>query len=225
MDPIFWSLLVIPFLLGSKSSSNSKTSHVHSNIPNDIKNVGNIPFAIGSANSIWPIGKTKNTRWNEVAYKKINGKYNGNPSRAFGAIRSDGDRYHVGIDLYSNDGDPCVACEDGIVLGTQGFLNITKALLFQTSNGIVLLYGEIRNNSWEEFGIKKGSFVKKGYPLCRVGYNEAGTAMLHFETYVKGTDKNIKWSVGQQPSPQILNPTKYLIKCLNNSKNRNILVL
>lgn len=228
MDRLFYPLILLPlFFIGSSDSSAIKSSNNSVKgikIPQDIEKVKNVPFAAGLSSSIWPIAKTKNDRWNEVAYKKTDGSYNGNSSRAFGSLRSGGDRYHVGIDLYCDDGDPCIACESGVIIGTQGFLNITKALLLQTDTGVVLLYGEIRNNSWEEFNISKGVRVKKGQPLCRIGKNQTGSAMLHFETYKKGTTKNYSWYVGQNPNSSILNPTKYLLRCLENSKNREILV-
>lgn len=185
---------------------------------NLVKQVSNIPFALGECNALWPV-LTNNSRAYEVPYKNLEGKYvNGNSSRAFGATRGSGERYHAGIDLYCNDQDVCIAVEDGTVVGIQGFLNITKALLLQTKSGIVVLYGEIEDGSWNDFAIKKGSIVKKGQKICRIGKNQAGTQMLHFETYVKGTTKNSSWAIGKNPPTSILNPTKYLLNIASTKK-------
>lgn len=217
MDPIYLSILLIPFIFSKKKERISSSSNSYLDSLNYIKAIKNVPFAFGSPSSIWPIYKTTNPEWSKISYVTVENKVIGNPSRAFGALREDGARYHVGIDLYCNDDDICVGTENGVVVGIQGFLNITKALLIQTDSGIVLLYGEIKNNSWEEFNIKVGSRVKKGQQICRMGKNQKGTVMLHFETYQKGTTKNSSWPAGTQPSPSILNPTKYLLNCLYNS--------
>lgn len=185
----------------------------------DVSQPGDIPFALGSCDAIWPV-ISSNSRKLEVPYKKTDGFYaDGNPARAFGAKRADGERYHVGIDLYCDDEDVCVACEDGTIVGVQGFLNITDALLLQTTSGIVCLYGEIEAESWKYFDLKVGSKVKKGQKIARIGKNQAGTQMLHFETYRKGTKKNERWEVGKKPGPNILNPTKYLLNIANRNKN------
>jgi murein DD-endopeptidase MepM/ murein hydrolase activator NlpD len=212
-------ILMVLFIANQKkeSSNNVKKSNCFSKF-NLVKQVGNIPFATGDCNAFWPV-ITKNGRAYEVPYKNTEGKYvNGNPSRAFGSLRGDGERYHVGIDLYCDDQDVCVAVEDGVVVGIQGFLNITKALLLQTKSGIVVLYGEIEDGSWKDFAIKKGSIVKKGQKICRIGKNQTGTQMLHFETYTKGITQNITWKTNTDPASGILNPTKYLLNIASTKK-------
>lgn len=228
MDLFFIPFLFLPFLLmkkgssGSSSSSNSGTNSFV--IPNDIEMVANVPFAIGEPNPIWPV-ITNNSRKNWVSYKKINGKYNdsksnppGNPARSFGWVRDNG-RYHAGVDLYGNSGDPVLAMESGTIVGIQGFLGPTKAILVEGDNsGLVILYGEITDESWSKLGLKKGSHVTKGQQIATIGLNNASTSMLHFETYIKGTTKNYQWKQGTTPDPHILNPTKYLLKALKTIK-------
>lgn len=215
MDPLYLSLLAIPFIFSKKKGGSPSSSYINS--INYVKQIKNVPFSIGSNSSIWPIYKTSNTQWATVSYVTTENKVIGNPARAFGAIRENGARYHVGIDLYCDDGDICVAAENGTVVGIQGFLNITKALLLQTDSGIVLLYGEIKNGSWDDFNIKVGTNVKKGQQICKIGKNQTGSAMLHFETYTKGTTKNSSWPAGTDAPQTVLNPTKYLLNCLYNS--------
>lgn len=207
--PLFLILPLLLFKNSSKSSSSNSTSSEYF-FP-DVQKIKNVPFAMGAIKPKWPV-ITSHSRGKEVPYLSVNGKYVGNAARSFGANRSDGEREHVGIDLYCNAGDVVVATESGTVINTQGFLGPTKALLIQGNSGLVTLYGEIKNNSWDEFNIKKGSVVKAGDPIARIGVNNAGTYMLHFETYTKGTTKNTSWKSGSAPNPAIRNPTKYLLQ-------------
>ena len=207
--PLF---LILPFLLGKKTSASSTSKSVSSEyyFP-DVQKVKSVPFAIGAIKPKWPL-ITKNKRGSEVPYLSKTGKYIGNSSRSFGALRSDGERFHVGLDLYCDLNDVVVAMESGTVVGIQGFLGPTKAILIQGNSGLVVLYGEVRNNSWNEFGIQEGSKVKAGDPIARIGENDAGTFMLHLETYLKGTTQNIQWLTNKPINPNIRNPTKYLLQ-------------
>lgn len=214
-------LIIAGLFFASNTASAAGSSKKKTNCFNKfnlVQKVKNVPFATGECNAYWPVITSHNRRY-EVPYKNVEGKYvNGNPSRAFGSTRGGGSRYHVGIDLYCNDQDVCVAAEDGVIVGIQGFLNITKAILLQTKSGIVILYGEVENNSWNDFSIKKGSIVKKGQKICRIGKNQTGTQMLHIETYAAGTTKNASWSSNTDPSSNILNPTKYLLNIASTRK-------
>lgn len=210
---------IIAALLPKGSGSGKSEGNCYARF-NDVRAIGNVPFAKGSCFAIWPV-ITNHSRKYEVPYRTIQGSYvNGNPARAFGYPRSDGERLHVGIDLYCNDQDVCVACEDGKIIDIRGFLNVTKAILLETNSGILCLYGEVEDDSWDDFGIKRGSIVKKGQPLCRIGKNINGTQMLHFETYKKGTTKNYPWYTDQGPPQQILNPTKYLLNIATKYENK-----
>lgn len=214
MDRYLPLLLAIPFFFLKSGSANASTSSSsgNSSFP-DVAQIANVPFAVGPSNLRWPT-ITKHTRGNEVPYKKLDGKYVGNAARSFGVPRSDGVRKHAAIDLYCYGNDVVVAMESGTVVGIQGFLGPTKALVIQGDSGVVSLYGEIKNNSWSEFDIKKGTKVKGGQPIARIGINDAGTSMLHFETYTKGTTQNAQWK-GSPPS-NLLNPTKYLLQAQKN---------
>lgn len=217
MDKYLPLLLAIPFLLMKSGSANASNSNSSGNSSfSDVAQIANVPFAMSNLNLRWPV-ITKHSRGDEVPYKKLDGKYVGNAARSFGVPRQDGIRKHAAIDLYSYGNDVVVAMESGIVVGIQGFLGPTKALLIQGDSGIVSLYGEIKNDSWSEFGIKKGTKVKAGQPIARIGINDAGTSMLHFETYTKGTTQNAQWK-GSPPS-NLLNPTKYLLQAQKNFNN------
>ncbi len=216
MDRYLPLLLALPFFFLKSGSANASTSST-SSFP-DVAKIADVPFATGPSNLRWPL-ITKHVRGTEVPYKKLDGKYVGNAARSFGVPRQDGVRKHAAIDLYSYGEDVVLAMESGIVVGIQGFLGPTKALLIQGDSGTVVLYGEIKNNSWSEFDIKKGTRVKAGQPIARVGINDAGTSMLHLETYTKGTTQNAQWK-GSPPS-NLLNPTKYLLQAQKNKNFNN----
>jgi len=131
-------------------------------------------------------------------------------ARAIGAVRS-ATKLHAGIDLKANAGDICVACEDGIIVKTQGWDgDRAKAIFLQTDSGPVLNYGAVAPNSWNEFNVRKGVRVKRGQPIARVGTYPGGSSMLHFEMYKKGTTTNYRWMRGEPPPPRLLDPTNYL---------------
>ncbi|MCB0486662.1 MAG: M23 family metallopeptidase [Flavobacteriaceae bacterium] len=217
MDFMLPLLIVLPLLLGAKGASKTASTMIKYDFP-DVQSISNVPFAIGASNPLFPV-ITKNKRGGEVAYRKKDGKYVGNAARSFGAKRADGARKHAGIDLYCNAGDIVRACEDGQVVGIQGFLGQTKAILIQNHSGIVCLYGEVKNNSWNEFGVLKNHFVEKGQAIARVGITPGGSSMLHFETYKKGTLQNTPWYSNKNPPSNLLNPTKYLLQAQKSFTN------
>lgn len=221
MDLFFIPFLFLPFLLMKKgsSSSSSSSSGMNSVMPNvnEIAVIAGVPFANPGSNPLWPV-ITKNANKNWVSYKKTNGKYAGNAARSFGWSRDNG-RYHAGVDLYGDPGDIVIASESGTVVGIQGFLGPTKAILIEgDETGQVILYGEVTDKSWEKFGIGKGSHVNRGQQIATIGLNDAGRGMLHWEIYSNGTKQNIQWKKGTNPDSRILNPTKFLLKAVKTIK-------
>lgn len=170
-------------------------------------------FAEGARRPLWPVApNSTHARRLEVAYKDIYGKIHGNGSRRFRTTRAG--RYHVGIDLYANAGDVVLAPEDGVVVNTQTFLNGTDAMLIEGNHGITVLLGEIAPGSWREMGVDKGSKVKRGQPVARVGLTHNGSHMLHFETYACCPIKNYSWYQGR-PAPELVrDPSDYLLRAL-----------
>ncbi len=129
--------------------------------------------------------------------------------RRFLAHRSDGGRYHVGIDLWANDKDPVVACEDGTIVAFYHFYRSTYALLVEHNN-LVINYGEVHEDSLKANHLKTGDRVKAGQVIGFVGKMYV-LSMLHFETYIKGTKANQRFMVGGSAPKGILNPTSYLL--------------
>lgn len=168
-----------------------------------------IPFAPGVP-SVWPV-HTNHRKKFVVSYKTVNGKIVGNGARRFMASRGGG--HHMGCDLYGQNGDPILAMEDGKVVNYYHFFHGAYALIVQHKSGVVVNYGEVKKGSWKEFGISKGSFVRRGQAIARLGVMSGGSTMLHFETYRPGVTHNQRWS-GKHPD--ILNPTKYLLGAVMN---------
>lgn len=170
-----------------------------------------VPFAIGSSTPAWPIASSsKHPQRLKVSYIDVDKDVHGRFARRFGASR-DG-RRHVGMDLFGNIGDIVVATENGTVVGLQHYHLGTWALLEETDTGLVVLYGEIKKNSWDEFGVDIGSKIKRGQPIAHISLIGEDSHMLHFETYTSGVTKNIKWPSGSAAPTEIRNPTLYLLK-------------
>jgi len=167
-----------------------------------------IPFAAGAPNPVWPIVSNHSKR-NVICYRTVTRKYIGNGSRRFMANRSGGNRFHAGVDLYGNPGDPILAMENGTIVNHYHFYHGTYALFVQCDSGLVINYGEVAKNSWEEFGLSKGSKVQRGRPLARVGLMSGGSHMLHIETYMPPTKKNERYRGGD--AGPLTNPTYYLM--------------
>lgn len=170
--------------------------------------VFDIPFAAGSPNPLWPV-VTNHPKKFVVSYRTIDKKIRGNGARRFMVDRGGNGRYHAGVDLYGYPDDPIIAMESGTITNYYHFFHGSYALFVQCNSGLVINYGEVKKNSWKEFGLSKGSKVKKGQPIARVGLMSGGSHMCHFETYMPPTKSNKKYH-GGDPGP-LLNPTYYLM--------------
>lgn len=176
-----------------------------------------VPFAVGGR-PVWPIAASSSApRKHEVPYRDVDGVWHGNVSRAFKAER--GGRYHAGIDLYANSGDVLVSPESGVIVGRQTFLNGTGAMLIQLDSGVTVLLGETMMGGAEEvarrFGTQPvgiGTRVRAGQPVTVVGTTDAGSHMLHIETYACCPKHNDPWYAGNRPPPLLRDPTNWLLK-------------
>lgn len=168
-----------------------------------------IPFASGVDAPDWPLVSYHEKKF-DISYKTMSGTYEANPSRRFMSSRMSGTRYHVGVDLYCRDGDPVIACENGTIVNIYYFYNNSYCLLVQCDSGLVINYGEVKRNSWKEFGLAEGSRIQQGQGIARIGTMSGGSSMLHFETYMRPQEKNARYH-GGAPGP-ILNPSYYLLR-------------
>jgi len=160
------------------------------------------------AGSYWPI-VTQNAKGREVAFKRTDGTIVGNSSRMFLARRSDGGRYHVAVDLYADNRDPILACENGTIVNFYHFYRSTYALLVEHDN-YVINYGEVHQDSLSVHHLKIGDRVRAGQPIGLAG-KMYSSSMLHFEMYTRGTRSNKRYLQGGTPPKELLNPTKYLL--------------
>lgn len=175
-----------------------------------------VPFApIPVGTCFWPI-ITSHAKGREVAFQGTDKKFRGNVGRRFLASRTDGGRYHVGIDLWANHKDPIVACEDGTIVNFYHFYRSTYALLVEHRN-LVINYGEVHKDSLTANNLKVGDRVQAGQVIGFAG-KMYSSSMLHFETYTKGTRSNKRFQVGGNPPKEILNPTKYLLHLQSNGQ-------
>ncbi|CAN5904267.1 hypothetical protein BH11BAC7_BH11BAC7_04460 [soil metagenome] len=179
----------------------------------------NVPFApLPPEGSYWPL-ISKNESMHVISYNASSGLI-GAKLRYFGAGRiSSGGRYHAGIDLYADLGDPIVAIDHGVIINHYPFCcgknKTTYSLLVRHSN-VVVNYGEVAKELAP--GLRKKSIVVPGQIIGYVGKNPHGSSMLHFEMYSADTTANIKWFVGKPAPSKLYDPTTYLLHLKNYGK-------
>jgi hypothetical protein len=111
-------------------------------------------------------------------------------------------------------GDAVVACESGTIVSFAFFYKAAsgqstyRLLVEHEGSGIVVNYGELTKDSLKRNGLAVGDRVTAGQPIGVV----SDTAMLHFETYVKGSTNTARWWRDEKNAPaSLLNPTRYLL--------------
>lgn len=134
-------------------------------------------------------------------------------------------RYHAGVDIKAPRGTVVVAMEDGTIVAIEGWRSrkgfperTTKALLIQLDSGPVLVYGALIPNSWEAYGLSKGSRVRRGDPVGLIGTYPEGDQMLHIEAHAEGTRRSDPWVISQGPPGQLLNVTPLLEQALRSTQ-------
>lgn len=181
-----------------------------------------VPFAEGIARPVWPL-QTRHPRRGVVSYRGVDGKVRGNWARRFGAHREGRkgkrDRNHAGIDLFGHPGDPVLAIAEGTVTAVQKF-HLGSWAVFVDHGDVVVMYGEVAASSWKGLGVAVGTDVRAGQPIatvaCMVRDKEGRCVshMLHLETYVPGTRRNLRWYAGEDPPPALRDPTLLLLRAV-----------
>lgn len=188
-----------------------------------------LAFAAGSDRPGWPLDPQLDPRM-RVSYEDVRGTWHGKWGRHVGATRKStnketGETYkrvHVGVDLFADDGDVVFATEPGVVLATLPYYKGLGALYVLHDSGLIVNYGEIKMNSWRDFGIKSGietgQRIEKGQPIARVGTASDGSHMLHVETFEPDVSVDeirqgdMRWIAGESAPEGVLDPTRYLVR-------------
>lgn len=180
-----------------------------------------VPFApLPPPGSHWPL-RTTHPQARVISYKfrEPNG-IEGRAGRMFLAERKGKRngvatrRRHVGVDLFAKKGDVVLACESGTIVSFAFFYAAAsgqqtyRLLIEHEGSGIVVNYGELTKDSLKRNGLSVGDRVAAGQAIGFV----SDTAMLHFETYVKGSTNTARWWRDEKNAPaSLLNPTRYLL--------------
>lgn len=153
--------------------------------------------------------------------------YNGIPINhhpgAFGFHRKK--NHHTGVDLYTNDGEPVYAVEDGMIVHIAQFTGPelghtwwekTWGVMVEGKSGVIN-YGEVTPANGFTTGIRVFRGDKIGY-VKRVLFEDKyrpdipghSTSMLHLELYRHGTRDFADWH-DPQKNPDLLDPTPFLM--------------
>jgi peptidoglycan L-alanyl-D-glutamate endopeptidase CwlK len=180
--------------------------------PKPIPSGNPVPFAkLSFDKPVWPL-LTQLSRKFEINYEDKSGNLVGSrPGRRFLADRQDGKRWHVGVDLFGDEGDEVVAIAEGRIISFYRFYTRKNGeetyAIFVEHDGVVINYGEVKSDAQQKYGWLVGDKVKAGQKIGQV----SGTNMIHFETYLPGTQLNQSWMKnGTRPS-RLLNPTQFLL--------------
>ncbi|NKI96667.1 D-alanyl-D-alanine carboxypeptidase family protein [Rhizobacter sp. SG703] len=185
-----------------------------------------VPFApLPPQGSHWPL-RTAHPQARVISYKfREPDGIEGRAGRMFLAERK-GQRHgvvtrrrHVGVDLFAKVGDVVQACESGTIVSFAFFYKAAsgqstyRLLIEHEGSGVVVNYGELTKASLKQHGLAVGDRVSAGQPIGFV----SDTAMLHFETYVKGSRATARWWRDEKNAPaSLLNPTRYLLALREN---------
>jgi murein DD-endopeptidase MepM/ murein hydrolase activator NlpD len=153
----------------------------------------------------------------KINYVKADGKANGAPLGVFGAPRKASStcpqgRKHAGVDMPAEKDAEVRAIADGVIVATQGWSGPgTRALLVEHTIGgkqVVVLYGAVAPGSYAA----KGTAVKAGETIARIGVYPHGSTMLHVEAYTDGTRRNYRWCSGKPAPSRLLDVTSLLLR-------------
>ncbi|WP_443082794.1 peptidoglycan DD-metalloendopeptidase family protein [Variovorax sp. WDL1] len=136
---------------------------------------------------------------------------------AFGVVRRN--HIHEGVDLYTEEGCPVLAVEEGLVVGVMPFTGPgaglpwwrdTKAVLVEGRSGVVA-YGEVSPLVSCGDRVQPGEVVAR---VVRVLRQDKGrpTSMLHIELHEPGARQCPAWLSSDTRPHTLRDPTPYLLE-------------
>jgi len=154
------------------------------------------PDPVPGLSPLWPLPSSPR-KWRRTSF--------GSP-RPWGSSSPTG--HHKAIDIRAKQNDPVVVPTNGVVVGDTGWVGPgTRGVLFQSFGGPMLVFGAVAPGSYPA----KGTELKRGELVARVGKYPGGSTMLHFEAYKVGIRKRVRWPYGKPQPPQLVDPHSYLL--------------
>lgn len=164
---------------------------------------------------------SKQLRW-KFPLKNCNGIPINHHPGAFGFCRRK--NHHTGVDLYTNDGEPVFAVEDGVIVKIDVFTGPklghtwweeTWNVMVEGSSGVVN-YGEVTPVASLSIGIniKRGDKIANVKRVLFLGKERPdisghSTSMLHLELYKHGITDAVDWY--ELKDENLLDPTPFLM--------------
>lgn len=129
-------------------------------------------------------------------------------------------RFHCGVDLNADLGDPVLATESATVAAVDvGWESPTKCLLLHLDSGYTLLLGGLKKGSMPAVGTR----VSQGQQVGTITAYPKGDTMLHVQMYEGHLSKSqvqarMAWYVGDAGPPAgLVNPREYLEAAMANT--------
>ena len=135
----------------------------------NIQSGGSSAAGIGSGRMMWPLSGS------------ITSPFGWRIHPIFGTSR-----YHSGLDIGADYGDPVVAADSGVVIYADWMGGYGKAVIIDHGSGVSTLYG---HNS--DLVVGEGQRVNKGQVIARAGSTGYSTGPhVHFEVRLNGSPTN-----------------------------------
>jgi murein DD-endopeptidase MepM/ murein hydrolase activator NlpD len=107
------------------------------------------------------------------------------------------------------------AVADGVLVHEETYFYSNTYYVTYQHGSILVRYGEIMRRSNNK---RKGSTVKKGEPIAKVGRLASGSSMLHIEIYTRGNDHSAlrAQTMPYQRRRDVTDPAPYLNEWVKN---------
>jgi len=143
----------------------------------------------------------------------------------FGAVRTHD--IHTGVDLYTWEGAPVLAMQDGEVVVVEPFTGPpespwwlpTQVIMVESEAG-VFAYGEVAPKVQVGDRVTVGQIIAEVTPVLKPGDERTDIPghsrfMLHLELYRPGTRSTTWWKRGESQPESLLDPMPFLVRAWN----------